>query len=146
MRLPGCRAVTGPSALPFLNHERPPGAAHAVRGMKAVMCSKKSSTAARDGAIALTDSVWHFLMTVVMYFAMCSLSVKTLPWPMGALGPRNTAPNRGVSWVVLLTRWGRETERGGTHQSSSAARPRHKTGMPWAFPSATSLGGSRRGR
>lgn len=24
-----------------------------------------------------------------MYLAMCSLRVKTEPWPMGALGPRN---------------------------------------------------------
>ena len=142
MRLPGCSAVTGPSALPFLNHERPPGAAHAVRGMKAVMCSKKSSTAARDGAIALTDSVWHFLMTVVMYFAMCSLSVKTLPCPMGALGPKNTAQSCCVSWV--LGGAGRERAKGGaTHQSSLAARPRHRTGMPWVFPSATSLEGFR---
>ncbi len=91
MRLPGCSAVTGPSSRPFLNHDRPPGAAHAVRGMKAVTCSKKSSTAPRDGAIALIDSVWHFLMTPAMYLAMCSLSVKTLPCPMGALGPRKTA-------------------------------------------------------
>jgi hypothetical protein len=27
-------------------------------------------------------------MARVMYLAMCSLRVKTLPWPMGALGPR----------------------------------------------------------
>jgi len=28
------------------------------------------------------------MMTFVMYLARCSVMVKTLPWPMGALGPR----------------------------------------------------------
>lgn len=40
--------------------------------------------------MALMHSVWHFLMIRVMYLAMCSVRVKTLPWPMGALGPRKT--------------------------------------------------------
>jgi hypothetical protein len=33
-------------------------------------------------------SSWHFLITFVMYFARCSVIVRTLPWPIGALGPR----------------------------------------------------------
>lgn len=44
--------------------------------------------AACDGAIALMLSTWHFLMMPVIYLAMCSLRVKTLPCPIGAFGPR----------------------------------------------------------
>jgi hypothetical protein len=54
------------------------------------MCSENSDTAAEDGARNLMPSVWHFRRMRVMYLAMCSVNVKTLPWPMGALGPRNT--------------------------------------------------------
>ena len=44
----------------------------------------------------MMDSVWHLAMTETMYLAMCSERVKTLPWPMGALGPRKAV------WVGVL--------------------------------------------
>ena len=87
IRLPGCSAVTGPSFLPPLNHElHDPD--QAVRGMKVAMCSEKSLTAAGEGRIETMSSTWHFMMTLVMYLARCSVMVTTLPWPMGAFGPR----------------------------------------------------------
>ena len=90
IRLPGCNAVTAPSTLPPLNQDRQEPA-QAVRGMKVVMCSKKSSTADWDGAMDLMPSVWHLRIAPVMYLAMCSVKVKTLPWPIGAFGPKNAA-------------------------------------------------------
>lgn len=87
--LPGCKAVIGPSAVPFLNHDVQ-GPAQVVRGMKTLVCSKSSSTAALLGEIALMRCVWHFRMMPEIYFAMSSTIVKTLPWPIGAFGPRNT--------------------------------------------------------
>lgn len=45
--------------------------------------------------MALMPSVWHFLMTEVMYLAMCSERVKTEPWPIGALGPRKAERGGG---------------------------------------------------
>lgn len=107
--LPGCSAVTGSSAVPPLYHDRH-DPAHAVRGMKASMCAPSSATARADGSIAAMPSVWHFWMMRVMYAAMCSVSVKTLPWPMGALGPRKAVfVDRGrvvVSVCLLLSRRG----------------------------------------
>jgi hypothetical protein len=64
--------------------------AHAVRGMKAAMCSLKSSSASGDGASERIDSVWHFRIILAMYVATCSVMVNTEPWPIGAFGPRNT--------------------------------------------------------
>lgn len=79
--------MTAPSAVPPLYHDRH-APAHAVRGMNASTCAPSLATARADGAIAAMPSVWHLWMMRVMYAAMCSVSVKTLPWPMGALGPR----------------------------------------------------------
>jgi hypothetical protein len=56
--LPGCSPMTGPSCSPCLYQLRQ-DPAHAVRGMNVVMCSKNSSTAACEGAMALMPSVWH---------------------------------------------------------------------------------------
>ena len=44
--------------------------------------------AAAEGETERMCSVWHLWIMRVMYRAMCSLSVNTLPWPMGPLGPR----------------------------------------------------------
>jgi hypothetical protein len=87
IRLPGCNAVTGPSVVPPLNHELQ-GAAQAVRGMKVAIWAEKSSTAAAEGRTEMIPSTWHFIITLVMYFARCSVMVRTLPWPIGAFGPR----------------------------------------------------------
>lgn len=53
------------------------------------MCSEKSLTAAGVGRTERLCSSWHFVMTFVIYLARCSVIVRTLPWPIGALGPRN---------------------------------------------------------
>lgn len=42
-------------------------------------------------------SAWAFFSARAMYLAMCSLRVKTEPWPMGALGPRKAAALVSVS-------------------------------------------------
>jgi hypothetical protein len=63
--------------------------AQAVRGMKAATCSVKSATATGRGRTEIRCSNCVFLMTFVMYLARCSVMVRTLPWPIGALGPRN---------------------------------------------------------
>lgn len=90
IRLPGCKAITGPSKVPFLNQETQ-FEAHAVRGMKLWICSEYSSTADWLGDNDLIPCVWHFLMMRTTYLAMCSVMVKTLPCPIGALGPRNAS-------------------------------------------------------
>jgi hypothetical protein len=56
--------------------------------MKVAMWVAKSSTAAVEGQTEVMFSSWHFIMTLVMYLARCSVIVTTLPWPMGAFGPR----------------------------------------------------------
>lgn len=78
--------MTGPSTLPPLNHDEHDDAQD-VRGIKFAMCALKSATAASEGHMALIPSIWHLWMARVIYRAICSLSVNTLPCPMGALGP-----------------------------------------------------------
>lgn len=79
--------MTGPSDVPFLNQDLQLEA-QAVRGMNIWVCSWRSATASKVGEMDLMPSIWHFLITLTTYFAMCSLIVNTLPCPAGAFGPR----------------------------------------------------------
>ena len=50
----------------------------------------------------MMPSVWHFWIMEAMYLEMCSVIVMTLPWPIGQLGPRNTAIYQQVTSPFLF--------------------------------------------
>lgn len=80
----------GPLMVPFLNQDRQ-CELHAVRFINSSMWRVKSSTATLLATTDLTPSVWHLCSICMMYFVACSRIGSTEPWPIGALGPRNTA-------------------------------------------------------
>ena len=53
-------------------------------------------------------SVWHLWIMWMIYFAMCSTMVRTLPCPIGAFGPRNpefivSFENSKIGLSLILT-------------------------------------------